>query len=186
MFVNKKGQEEIGTLFTIFVIIVILIFYFVFIVFGRVASGPNVESIIEANENISTLNYFPTLLGYLGTEVNYNGETRSMFSLIDEYSQDTSDKGLRDFLRVESDKIFSKLEYCTYSRYPSISSPVKTVFKVFIRKNSEHKSSEDEGLYGFISELGYPFVKQKLNGDMGVYLTVKEKVVGKGDCSHVY
>lgn len=185
MFMNKRGQEEIGTLFTIFVILIILVFYFVFIVFGRVASGPNVDSVIQANENISTLNYFPSLLGYLSTEVNYNGASRSMFSLLDEYSQDMTDQGLRDFLRLESEKIFTQMEYCTYSSYPSIDA-VKVVFKVYIKGDADHTPVQDGEFYGDGSTLGYPSVKQKLNGDMNVYLMAREKVVGQGDCNHVY
>mgnify|MGYP000002898817 FL=1 len=182
---NKKGQEEIGTLFTIFVILIILVFYFVFIVFGSVVSGPNVESVIQANENISTLNYFPSLLGYLNTEVTYNGESKRMFSLLDEYSQDMADQGLRDFLRLESEKIFAEMEYCTYSDYPSIDT-VKVVFKIYMKGETDHAPTQDGELYGDGSTLGYPFVKQKLNGDASVYFMVREKVVGRGDCSHVY
>jgi hypothetical protein len=186
MFVNKRGTEEFGTLFTIFVILFILVLYFIFIVFGSVVSGSNVEGVIEAKENISVLNYQPSLLGYLNTDVNYNGGDRNIFSLLDEYSGDMSNHVLRDFLRVESEKIFMEMEYCTYSDYPSINSPVKITFKAFIKNGQDHNPSQDGEIYGDGSALGYPFVWQKLNNDMNIYLMVKPKVVGKGDCTHVY
>jgi len=175
----------VADVISIFIIILFLVLYLIFIVFGTVGAG-EVKEVIEANENISVLNYFPAFQSYLITNVTYDGESRDIYSLIQDYSKDMSNEELRLFLRQETEKIFSKMEYCTYSRHKEIDSPVKVVFNVYIRERTNYKSLEDGMLYGEGSELGYLFVEQRLSEGDGVYLTVREKIVKSGECDGIH
>jgi len=169
-------------LFSVVLIFIILLFYFIFIVFGDVVSGNDVDSVINASDHIRVLNYYPSLVAFLETSVIYENENRSVFSLVEEYSLEMDDRDLKEFLEVTSERVFSELGYCTYYSNPSVKSPVKVVFKVFIKDDLAHKSSEEGDLYGFISELGYPSVKQKISDGKSIYLASKYEVVRESDC----
>ncbi len=184
MKINKRGMEDVADIFTWLFILILVIFFFVFMVFSDAIQNNEVEAVAKVSNDIDSYNYQPSLLAYLNTNVEYQGVNRSIFYLVDEYSDGFNDVSLHDFLKVKTGEIFEEIETCSWKKRPGsgIEDYSRLKFKVFVIsetewdniKDSAYKKTDKENtLYGK-SEVTRPMdvVSVKLNEDYVVYLGV--------------
>jgi len=178
MKINKHGQVETADMVSLIFTFIILIFYILFIVLGSLVSG-EIESVIDAETNIEAYNYYPNIINYLNTQIEYHGKNVSFYDIVIEYVEsDLKDKDIRSFLKDNTLTIFENLKYCYYSEISE--NYVERQYRLYIWYNSDYTGKKamfrniknDGALLVSYGLKGYPVpAEQKLTDKYSLYLT---------------
>jgi len=189
-------MEDVADIFTWLFILILVVFFFVFMVFSDALQNNEIEAVAKVSNDIDAYNYHPSLLAYLNTNVEYQGNNVSIFYLLDEYSDGFNDATLHDFLKIKTGEIFEEMETCAWKKRPGsgIEDYSRLKFKVFVIteeewdkiKGSAYKKTDKENTFYGKSEVTRPMdvVSVKLNEDYTVYLGIvyspRATKLGKG------